>query len=131
MMKFIEAYDEFYGKKFRKNKSLTFIKEPVEIRLDIEAVPHVLDRQIRHGLDKKIEENDIIETVEESIEELTIALMQNKLNVGERFAIMNKKTGLNIIAVIDPDENNFILTIITVMIKQDFSVSKGTYVLSV
>ena len=127
----IENFNTFHAKKFRKNKSISYIQEPVEIRLDIEAVPHAMDRQYRHGVDQKIEDADVIELVERSIEELTIALMQDRLNVGERFTIKDKETGLNVIAVIEPEVNNFKLIVITIMVKDDFKTPSDQFVLTI
>ena len=58
---------------------LTYLDQDVNIRIDLEASRHATDRFFRHGFEEKIEEGDIIDIVERSIEELTIAMMQNKV----------------------------------------------------
>lgn len=132
MMKFLEAFDAFHAKKFRKNKFLSDVKDNVEIRIDLEAAPHAMDRTWRHGVDEKIEDGEIIDLVERSIEELTIALMQDRLNVYERFVLKDKKTFLNVVAQIEPEENNFKLLIITVMRKENFLVKDpNQFILSI
>lgn len=130
-MKFLEAYDTYFAKKYRKNKFLTDVKDDVEIRIDLEAAPHAMDRTWRHGVDEKINEDEIIDLVERAIEELTIALMQDRLNVYERFVLKDKKTFLNVVAQIEPEENNFKLLVITVMRKENFSTDKDQFVLSI
>ena len=142
-LKTFEAYSSY-----RAPKEIAFLKEPVEIRIDVAKVVHASDRQIRHGIDDaKITDDDIIDTVELSIEELTIALMQDKFDIyqneddyptrgikaGEpnRFIIKNTETNLNIVCQLEPGDNEFTLTVITVMKKEDFKAYRGQFVLEV
>lgn len=144
-MKYLKNYDLF-----SENKKVEYVgtaDKNVEIRIDVEAVSHALDMQYRHGLDKLISKSDILNTIEMAIEELTIALMQNKFNIyqeedyypnkevkkGEpnRFVIENKKSNLNIVCTLKPGEDNFTLTVITVMRHHDFKTRKGQFVVKV
>jgi hypothetical protein len=135
----------------RKPEFLTYIKEPVEIRIDVEAVSHALDRQYRHGvtsdLKAGIDKDEIIETIELAVEEITIALMQDRFNINQeeddyptrgvkegepnRFVIKNKKTDLNIVCQLESGDNEFTLTVITVMKKEDFKHYRGQFVVEV
>lgn len=142
----------------RSNKKPEFIgdiKEPVEIRIDVEAVSHALDRQFRHGFssssDTKIGANiskdEILDTIESAVEQITISLMQDEFNINQerdnyptrgvragepnRFVIRNKKTHLNIVCQLESGENEFKLTVITVMRKPDFKEYDGQYVVEV
>ena len=131
----------------RAPQEIAYLKEPVEIRIDVEKVNHAGDRQFRHGLDEKITNDDIVETVELAIEELTIALMQDRFNIyqdednyptkgvraGEpnRFVIKNKTNDLNVVCQLTPGDNEFKLTVITVMKKADFRAYQGQYVIEV
>lgn len=110
-------------------KMLTSFDQDINIRVDIEATRHATDRFFRHGLEDKIDEGDIIEMVEDSIEELTIALMQNKLNVGEKFVIRDDELDLSFAAVINAGRNEFKLTVITVR-KGSFRTWDDQYVLT-
>ena len=130
-IKTFEAFDASWAKKYRKNKNIGDVKDNVEIRIDLEAVPHVLDRQYRHGVEKRISDEEIIDLVERSIEELTIALMQDRLNIEERFTLRDKNTHLNCVCVLKPEDYNFKLIIITVMRKEDFTTPTNQYVLSI
>lgn len=130
------------------------IKQPVEIRIDVEAVGHALSRQYRHGVtdtDGKIEagisKDEILDTIEASVEEITIALMQDKFDIyqneddyptrgvreGEpnRFVIRKKSNNLNIVCQLEPGDNEFTLTVITVMKEADFKSYRGQFVLEV
>lgn len=127
------------------------IKQPVEIRIDVEAIGHALSRQFRHGvtdtLEAGISKDEILDTIESSVEELTIALMQDRFDIyqdeddyptrgiraGEpnRFVIRNKKNNLNIVCQLEAGDNEFTLTVITVMKKEDFKAYRGQFVLEV
>lgn len=129
-------------------KEIGYIKEPVEIRIEIEKSVHADDRQFRHGLsNNKISDDDIIETVELATEQLTIALMQDKFNINQdkddyptrgikkgepnRFIIHNKSSDLNLVCILKPGENEFTLIVITVMVKDDFRVYPGQFKIEV
>jgi hypothetical protein len=130
------------------------IKQPVEIRIDVEANGHALSRQYRHGvtdtsgkIEAGITKDEILDTIELSVEEITIALMQDKFDIyqdeddyptrgvraGEpnRFVIRKKSTNLNIVCQLEPGDNEFTLTVITVMKKEDFKAYRGQFVLEV
>jgi hypothetical protein len=135
----------------RKPEFLTYIKEPVEIRIDVEAVSHALDRQYRHGvtsdLKAGIDKDEIIETIEKAVEEITIALMQDRFNINQeeddyptrgvksgepnRFVIKNKENDLNVVCQLESGDNEFTLTVITVMKKNDFKSYRGQFVVEV
>lgn len=130
-----------------KPKSIGYLKKPVEIRIDVEAISHVLQRQFRHGPEYKITDNQIIETIENAIEEITIALMQDQFDIcqkkddyptkgvkaGEpnRFVIRNKENNLNIVCQLKPGEWEFTLTVITVMVKPNFKPYHGQYIVEI
>ena len=130
------------------------IKQPVEIRIDVEAIGHALSRQFRHGvtdtsgkIEAGITKDEILDTIELSVEEITIALMQDKFDIyqdeddyptrgvraGEpnRFVIRKKSNNLNIVCQLEPGDNEFTLTVITVMKKEDFKAYRGQFVLEV
>lgn len=131
----------------RAPQEIAHLKEPVEIRIDVEKITHAGDRQWRHGLDEKITNEDIIDTIELAIEELTIALMQDRFNITQleddyptkgvragqpnRFVIKNKTNDLNVVCQLTPGDNEFKLTVITVMKKPDFRSYSGQYVIEV
>ena len=142
-MKYIKLFEAFrpYIDKVamasRKPVEIGYIKQPVEIRIEIENPTHAADRQWRHGVDDRITDDDIIETVELAIEQLTIDLMQDELDIydenGEfnRFVIRNKENNLNIVCILQPGEWEFKLTVITVMKKDDFRTYKGQHIIEV
>lgn len=154
-MKYLKLFEEhaapIINKKslFRKSQDVGFINPQIEIRIDIKKVSHADDRQIRHvGDGLRIDDSDIIETVELAIEELTLSLMQDRFNIkqdrdniptrgvraGEpnRFVIKNKSNDLNLVCQLEPDGyDNFILTVITVMTKSDFMPYRDQFVIEV
>lgn len=137
--------------KFGKTQMLTYIKKPVEIRIDVEKVSHAASRQFRHvsggSLDSVISNEDIIETIELAIEDLTISLMHDEFDIYQskdgypcpelkagdpaRFVIKNTANNLNVICQLEPGDYEFTLTVITVMTKPDFKVYPGQFVIEV
>ena len=144
-MKNLKTYEAYTS--YRAPKEIAYLKEPVEIRIDVTKVSHATDRQFRHGLDGKISDDDIIDTVELAVEELTIALMQDKFDIYQnednyptkgvkagqpnRFVIKNTSNNLNLVCQLTPGDNEFTLTVITVMSKPDFRAYHGQYVIEV
>ncbi len=129
-------------------QNIAYLKEPVEIRIDVDKITHAGDRQFRHGVgDDKITNDDIIETIELAIEELTIDLMQDKFDIYQnkddyptkgikagqpnRFIIKNSTNNLNIVCQLEAGDNEFTLTVITVMVKTDFRAYQGQHVITV
>ncbi len=148
----------FVDRKAADRKAPEFIgdvKEPVEIRIDVEAIGHALSRQFRHGvsageggkIDANITKDEILDAVEASVEQLTIALMQDEFNINQdeddyptrgvragepnRFVIRNKKTNLNIVCQLESGDWEFKLTVITVMKKPDFKEYRGQFVIEI
>ena len=78
-----------------------------------------------------IHEDEVIDLVERSIEELTIALMQDRLNVEERFVLKDKNSDLNVVCLIQAGKISFNLIIITVMKNSDFRVQSDQFVLEI
>jgi len=145
-----EAFRPYIDRKAMANRKpveIGYVKQPVEIRIEIEKPPHAADRQWRHGLDSAITDDDIIETVELAIEDLTIALMQDQFDIyqnednyptkgvkeGEpnRFVIRNLTNNLNVVCILTPGDWEFKLTVITIMTKENFKSYPGQYVLEV
>ena len=122
-MKYLKTFNE---------KSLSWISKDVNIRIDIDASRHAMDRFFRHGIgEEKITESEIIEVVERSVEELTIALMQNRLNVNEPFVLKDRDSNLNIVAVLLTGTDEFTMKIITVMKKDNFQTYNNQYFLEI
>lgn len=145
-----EAFRPFIDKRAisaAKPVEIGYIRQPVEIRIEIEKPRHASDRQWRHGADSVITDDSIVEVVEKAIEQLTIALMQDQFDIyqheddyptrgvkaGEpnRFVIRDRSTGLNLVCILKPGENEFTLTVITVMVSDGFRTYPGQYVLDV
>jgi hypothetical protein len=135
----------------RKPEFIGDIRQRVEIRIDVEA----LGRQWRHGVTTddsgkivaNITKDEILDTIESAVEQITIALMQDEFDIyqdrddyptrgvrsGEpnRFVIRNKETNLNIVCELIAGDLEFKLTVITVMKKTDFKEYKGQFVVEV
>ena len=91
-----------------------------------------------------ITKEEILDTIESAVEQITIALMQDQFDIyqdednyptrgvraGEpnRFVIRNKRSNLNIVCQLEAGDYEFTLTVITVMKKPDFKEYRGQFV---
>jgi hypothetical protein len=135
----IKKFENFRG--FRSGTTdLGPLKKRVEIRIDLEKVEHTSIQQYRHGFNKstgKIEDKEIKDLVEAAIEEITIALMQDRYDISDeygkanRFIIRDKDSKLNLVCELRPGENEFTLTVITVMRVDNFRTAIGQWVVEV
>lgn|ERR1035437_1014120 len=130
-------------------KNIGYLHPEIEIRVDIEKIQHAKERQFRHvgSGSESITNDDIVETIELALEEITIGLMQDQFDIYQneddyptkgvkagqpnRFVIKNKTNNLNIVCQLEPGDNNFTLTVITVMVEPDFRSFKGQYIVTV
>ncbi len=88
---------------------------------------HTEDRKWRHGSGNKIYDLDIVRLLEDAKDDITYNIIDKKIRNGKRF-IVSRRGGNNLNVVIEPYENyinEWRLVIITVMKKEDFTVSKG------
>jgi len=142
-MKWIKRFESWEEPIF-----LSHVRKPVEIRINIEAIDHVIDRMGRHGHTTKtvggyttktpnITKDEIRSTIEKGIEELTIALMQDRFSIYgtdgnfERFVFRDDDNYLNIICELEPGDQNFSLVVITVMKDYGFRIGKNQFVVVV
>lgn len=142
-MKWIKKFEYYDDPIF-----LTQVKKPVEIRINIEAIEHAIERMGRHGYTKKVDsgytkslpnitKEDIKETIEKGIEELTIALMQDRFSIYDnndnfdRFVFRNDDNYLNIVCELEPGDQSFSLVVITVMKDYNFKIGKNQFTIIV
>jgi hypothetical protein len=137
----IKKFENFRPIGLRNGKTeLGNLQKEVEIRIDLEKIRHASIQQYRHGFNRlsgKIEDYEIIDLVERAIEEITIALMQDRYDIKDengkpnRFIIRDKETKLNVVCELRPGENEFTLTVITVMRVEHFRTAIGQWVVEV
>ena len=140
-MKHLKSFNES-----QETYHISNVKKPVEIRINIEAIDHVLDRMSRHGnIEIKsisgfkskypdITSSEIKSAIERATEELTIALMQDKFSIYfedryDRFCIWDKETDLHVICELHPGKMNFDLIVFTVMKDPNFKKFNGQFVI--
>lgn len=88
---------------------------------------HTKDRKWRHGSGNKIYDLDIVNLLKDGLDEIIYHIIDGDIRHGRRF-ILSRLGGdfLNLVILpekLEPDQWN--LTIITVMKKEDFTVGKG------
>lgn len=133
----IKKFESFKSLLNNSNTEIDYIKKPVEIRIDLEKIEHASIQQYRHGFSSKIQDSEIADLVERAIEEITIALMQDRYDISDeygnpnRFIIRDKETNLNLVCELRPGENEFTLTVITVMRVENFRTAVGQWVVEV
>ena len=137
----IKKFENFRPIGLRSGKTeLGNLQKEVEIRIDLEKIQHASIQQYRHGFSKtsgKIEDDEIKDLVERAIEEITIALMKDRYDIKDengkpnRFIIRDKETKLNVVCELRPGENEFTLTVITVMRVEHFRTAIGQWVVEV
>ncbi len=89
---------------------------------------HTQDRKWRHGSgDKKIYDYHIVNLLEDAKDDITYNIIDKNIKHGKRF-VVSRQGGDYLNIVIEPFRlhiNEWRLVIITVMKKEDFTVSKG------
>lgn len=141
-MKYLKIFEEFEPPVF-----LAEIDSRVEIRIDVMAVDHAIERSYRHGFNRTITKNMVVDTIDLATEEITIALMQGKFTINQemdgfpcknvkagepyRFVIKNLDNNLNVVCGLKSGANNFTLYVYTVMIKSDFKKPKEQFSIKV
>jgi hypothetical protein len=143
-MKHLKKYESYQEPIF-----LAHVRKPVEIRINIEAIEHVLDRMARHGYQTKVStsgyksqipnitKDDIKSTIEKGIEELTIALMQDRFSIYDgdgnfsRFVFRDLDSYLHVVCEFEPGDQNFSLVVVTVMKDINFRIGRDQFVIVV
>ena len=113
-----------------------YVSKPIDIKFDIKTSKFDYNRntKYRHGIDRVINDDEIIEIVERGMEKLTIDLMNDNLDIGDRFVLKGEGFDggiLNLVCQLNPGENFFTLIIITAMRKEDFTGHRNQYILNV
>lgn len=88
---------------------------------------HTQDRKWRHGSGNKIYDLYIVKLLEDALDDIIYHIMDGDIRHGRRF-IVSRSDGDFLNLVILPEKlepNQWNLTIITVMKKENFTVSKG------
>jgi len=102
-------------KEFIIEKSIAKIAKPVEIRITIDKTFHAMTRQTREENTDEIPitDEEIIDMCEKSIEQLTIFLMQNIMDIDNLFIISDITRGIELACKLEAGLNNFTLKVIT------------------
>lgn len=127
----LSEYRQIY--KSLLERSIGMAKEPITVELDIDNTVHADERQTRHGVSHlKIEDKEIMDTVELAMPQLSDALLKDFILVNETsILIHNKKNALNVAGTIVRKGRNLVFRVITVMRKKDFKPYSDNYVITV
>lgn len=94
------------------------VSDEIKINIEIDKTKHAAKRQYRHGLDKYISDDEIINIVKMGIDELTQALIDDKIDINDHVILKYGK--MNIVGKIKKSQDKYKLIIITVIRKKDF-----------
>ena len=94
-------------------KSIAKFTKPVNIKVTVDKTFHAQERQTRVENETPISEQELISAAERAIEQITLYLMQNELDVNEPFIIRDLDTEIEIACVLESGINNCHITRIT------------------
>lgn len=75
------------------------ISKTVKIDIRLEKTNHAVERQSRHGTseDKFISDDELIETVRAGSERIITDILNDKIDIGDKFVVRDANTDLNIV----------------------------------
>jgi len=102
----------------------------IQIKVKIDKTKHANDRQSRHD-DFYINDKDIIEIVNSSLEKIAESLLFNKIDMGDYVLLKRNYDNLNIVTNIQRAGDKIDVIVITVMKKQNFIPKTGTKTINI
>lgn len=108
--------------------------EDISIVVDVSKTRHATQRQNRHGSDEydRITDEEIIATAEEATDVILQRILLDQIDVGDEIVIRDKTYDLNLVCVLEPKtDDEFQLTVITVMRKKNFKPKRGSKVVDI
>ena len=106
----IKKFNEFLNE-----KSIAKLAKPVEIRITVDKTFHALKRQTREENEdnRPVTDEELIRACDLSIEQLTIFLMQDLMDIENPFIICDLENNIEMACKLDSGLNNFTLKVIT------------------
>lgn len=109
------------------------IKKNITLDFEIAKTAHAQERQDRHAAEggETISDDEMLETVRKASERIIEDTLANKIDVGDRFIVREKNTGLNLVCSMRNGEHrdSFIITVITCMRVEGFRNPKDSWVI--
>lgn len=106
-------------KQFLNESRIGKISKTLKIDIRLEKTVHADERQSRHGTsaDKFISDDEIIETVRAGSERIIKDVLNDKINIGNKFVVRDANTDLNIVCKLEQGRTNdeLVVVIITVI----------------
>jgi hypothetical protein len=107
-------------------KNIAKLHDEIDISIELDTTNHAEERKHRHS-DKEITDEDIIATVNMSLDEIGERQFKGIDKVGQKYWIYDKDNFfLNVIAEFKRDKKSMKMVVITVMRKEKFIGSKDT-----
>lgn len=95
------------------------ISKTIKIDIRLEKTAHAGERQSRHGSteDKFISDDEIIETVRAASERILKDILNDKIDIGQKFVVRDANTDLNIVCKLEQggSRDELVVVIVTVI----------------
>ena len=95
------------------------ISKTIKIDIRLEKTVHAGERQSRHGTteDKFISDDEIIETVRAASERILKDILNDKIDIGQKFVVRDANTDLNIVCKLEQggSRDELVVVIVTVI----------------
>ena len=101
-------------------KKIGDIEDQIKIRVEIDTTVHAEERKTRHGDQKPITDEMIINTVEMALKDIADYQLKDVDKIGQKYWIYDSLSDLNIIGTIERKAGELIFLVITVMIEPNF-----------
>lgn len=102
----------------------------INVKVKIDKTNHANDRQSRHD-NYYINDKDIIDIVNSSLEKIAESLLFNKIDIGDYVLLKRNYDNLNIVTNIERAGDKIDVIVITVMKKQNFIPKSGTKTINI
>lgn len=95
------------------------ISKTIKIDIRLEKTAHAGERQSRHGSteDKFISDDEILETVRAASERILKDILNDKIDIGQKFVVRDANTDLNIVCKLEQggSRDELVVVIVTVI----------------
>jgi len=109
------------------------VSKKIDVTIELDKTAHAGERQTRHGESEEqvITNAQILDVAQRAIEPIHQRIMSDKINVGDKICVKDRKTSLNVVGELIDQQTQLEFKIITVMRKANFNASSGTKVVKI
>lgn len=113
-----------------RERQIGTFAEDITVYVDVSKTSHASKRQDRHNT--RITDDEIVATAEAAGDKIMQGILEGQIDPGDEILIRDNTYDLNLVCeLVKESDNEFTLTVITVMIKKNFKPKKGTKVVDI